>query len=128
MRAPLQQLLASIALLGLAASATAGDLVPTVERTGLSGTDLARAAGQPAGTTGLRLGPGERAVLELEAPRPGRSLGLWWHGQLGGVEATLRSNDNDLVTWPMFEDHDQAPERFDAAALALRPAGEAHVA
>lgn len=64
-------------------------------------------------------------IVERTTPAPARSLGLWWEGELGDVTATLLAGDTVLATWPLFEDLDQAPARFDDPAA--RPAGARHV-
>ena len=109
------------ALLALALAAAPGlaqlPTSPDVRRTDLDAAAL----------SSLRTTDGATTTLALPAPGPVRSIGLWYAGPLGDVTATLLAGGRELATWPLAEDHDQAPERFDAAALAARPAGHRRV-
>ncbi|QDU68101.1 N-acetylmuramoyl-L-alanine amidase [Engelhardtia mirabilis] len=85
------------------------------------------AQGLPIATTpleGLRLAAGESIELELDAPLPARSLGLWWRGDLGEAWFELLDpNGAGLGVQPIVAAHDLAP---DVVGLD-RPAGAASV-
>ena len=88
---------------------------------------VALSQGLPVQTTShgsLRVGAGEVVELELVAPLPTRSLGLWWRGQLGEAWFELIASDGSgLGIQPVISAHDLAPD----VTGADRPAGAAQV-
>ncbi|MFT6714615.1 MAG: hypothetical protein ACJAVJ_001903 [Planctomycetota bacterium] len=77
----------------------------------------------PGPQTPITLAAGEMYSLEIAAPFPSRDIGLWFEGDLGDAQIELSAQGEVIETWPLFVDHDQAPEHFSPGALAARPAG-----
>ena len=75
----------------------------------------------------ITLAPGEMYSIEIAAPFPTRDIGLWYEGDLGDAQIELLAQGEVVETWPLFEDHDQAPEHFSPGALQVRPAGSKSV-
>lgn len=73
----------------------------------------------------VALAPGEVLELELDAPVPVRSLGLWWEGSLGEAWFELLGADGSgLGPHPVVAAHDLGPD----VVGRDRPAGAAQVA
>lgn len=91
-----------------------------------SGADLALMAGlAPTSDGRLVLDAGEVAEFHIPAPETFRSLGAWWHGDLGGHHGDVRAfvQMTDLFGFvqpiePLVEYHDLAAETVGATGRA----------
>ncbi len=98
---------------------------PPPEFTRLGPEALAEFSGLPARDRAWCLAPGQHAQLDIPAPLAFRSLGLWWHGDLGITTVQLLDHTfHPEAPWRVFEAEDLAPERVGPSGTA----GDARIA